>query len=331
MGSTGSTYYQLAVRYFNGTLSLAEEEKLFQFVKESPENENSFRQWEAEWMLSSESQPEIDKEWIRLRNRMSVRNAGIKTLHIQRHRWMKLAAAVTTGIILLAGSFYGVRYYDNKISSENLFALETGMAEKTRLLLADGTTVYLNAGSSLQYAGNFNNRNREVTLSGEAYFEVMKQPGDIPFTVKTVNYDIIVKGTKFNVSAYPEDEKSSTTLISGAVEIVRQEERLSVIPNELIIFNKASGHFSREKVQADQYMAWTEGRFEYDKISLQELCVRLSRKYDVTIRLDEKIKKDVAFRISLRNEETIDDILKALSLIIPIQYKKNGRHIYIWQ
>lgn len=328
MERANSTYKQLAIRYFNGSLSSTEEEELWLFVRNSPENESLFHQWEADWLISPKLMPEVDEEWTRLQRRMSFRFEADKVLVVKRH-WLRVVAAVVAGLVLLAGSFVGVRYYDYRMDSGNLFALETALAEKTRLLLADGTTVYLNAGSSLQYSGNFNTRNREVVLSGEAYFEVSKLPGDIPFTVKTENYDVVVKGTKFNVTAYPEDELVSTTLISGAVDIVHQGKQIPVAPGEQVRLNKASGLFSRENVQADQYMAWTEGRFEYDKISFQELVDRLSRKYDVTIHLDDKIKSDVVFRISLRNEETIDDILAALAQLVPIRYEKKGREIYI--
>ena len=84
-----------------------------------------------------------------------------------------------------------------------------------------------------------------------------------------------------------------------------------------------------EKVQASQYKSWTEGRVEYDKITLNELAIRLSRKYDVRIHLDDNLEKEVAFRVSLRNEETVGDVFQALSEIIPIRYERRGRDIYI--
>ena len=180
---------------------------------------------------------------------------------------------------------YSFYLYRNTETADNRFALETAYGEKSKLILADGTVVWLNAGSSLQYAGNFNSKNREVFLTGEAYFEVTKQSDGTPFVVKTDQYSVLVKGTKFNVSSYPEDLSAKTS-------------------------------FSRQKVQASQYKSWTEGRVEYDKITLNELAVRLSRKYDVQIHLGDDLEKDMAFRVSLRNEETVGDVLHALSEII---------------
>ncbi|WP_289004203.1 FecR domain-containing protein [Parabacteroides sp.] len=324
-------YRELAIRYFNGCISLAEEELLFQFVKAASENEKLFRQWEQEWTVSTRLIPEVDNEWRKLQGRMSVRYTSDDrqvSVSGRRHLSWYVAAAVIA-VLLLGSGIYGVQQYVYTRMSENIFALKTGMGEKSRLVLADGTTVYLNAGSSLQYSGNFNTKNREVTLFGEAYFEVTQQPGNIPFTVKTDQYNIVVKGTKFNVSSYNEDELSTTALLEGSIDILYKGKHFPVVPGELVRLNKQNGELSREKGQTAQYTSWIEGRVEYDKITLSELAVRLSRKYDVSITLDDSLNKDVAFRVSLRNEETIGDILQALSRIIPIRYERSGRDIYI--
>ena len=200
---------------------------------------------------------------------------------------------------------YSFYLYRNTETADNRFALETAYGEKSKLILADGTVVWLNAGSSLQYAGNFNSKNREVFLTGEAYFEVTKQSDGTPFVVKTDQYSVLVKGTKFKGRHIP------------------------VAPGELLSLDKQNGSFSRQKVQASQYKSWTEGRVEYDKITLNELAVRLSRKYDVQIHLGDDLEKDIAFRVSLRNEETVGDVFHALSEIIPIRYERRDRDIYI--
>lgn len=215
---------------------------------------------------------------------------------------------------------YSFYLYRNTETADNRFALETAYGEKSKLILADGTVVWLNAGSSLQYAGNFNSKNREVFLTGEAYFEVTKQSDGTPFVVKTDQYSVLVKGTKFNVSSYPEDLSAKTTLLEGSIDILYKGRHIPVAPGELLSLDKQNGSFSRQKVQASQYKSWTEGRVEYDKITLNELAVRLSRKYDVQIHLGDDLEKDMAFRVSLRNEETVGDVLHALSEIIPIGY-----------
>lgn len=320
-------YHHLTNRYLNGEISKEEEQALFLFTRSSAENEEQFRQWEKEWTPSPKNAAETDKEWKHLQQRLAFR----KSLSPARHRlwdsrWMR--AAVITGLIFLGGGGLYTLQHTTPPARENLFVLKTGRSEKACLTLADGTTVHLNAASSLQYGTDFRH-DREVVLSGEAYFEVTRQPDGIPFTVKTALYDVVVKGTKFNVSAYPDELQVSTTLIEGKVEVVYKDKHINISSGEQLNLNVHSQQISVDKVEAEQYKAWMEGRIEYDKISLQELADRLSRKYDVDIHIQKDIDKNEAFHISLRNEETIDDILKALTKTLPVRYEKKGQTIYL--
>lgn len=321
--------HQLAIRYFEGHILPDEEKILFRFVDAAPVNKEIFRQWEKEWMLSSRLAPEVSKEWKQLQHRMQVRQS-LNTLFTARYRsWQRFIAAAAIVCILLSSGMYGLHLYLNAEATSNRFALETAYGEKSKLILADGTIVWLNAGSSLHYTGNFNRSNREVYLTGEAYFEVTKQQDGTPFLVRTDQYCVQVKGTKFNVSSYTDDQSSATALLEGAVDILYKGKQISVAPGELLTFHKQSGNFSRQKVQASQYKSWTEGRVEYDKITLNELAIRLSRKYDVQIHLDDSLERNTAFRVSLRNEETVGEVFQALSEIIPIRYERRGGDIYI--
>ena len=160
--------HQLAIRYFEGRITPSEEEILFRFVNDAPSNERMFRQWEEEWMLSYKLIPEVSNEWKQLQRRMQVRqslNGVFSTKHMQLQRFIAVAAIAC--VLLLSGT-YSFYLYRNTETADNRFALETAYGEKSKLILADGTVVWLNAGSSLQYAGNFNSKNREVFLTGEA-------------------------------------------------------------------------------------------------------------------------------------------------------------------
>lgn len=322
--------HQLAIRYFEGCITLAEEEILFRFINTAPENKTLFRQWEDAWMLSSRHVSEIKNEWKHLQRRMQVRHLMVGTrFKSGRFRWQSFVAAASIIFVLLLGGAYGVNLYLDSTIARNSFALETAYGEKSKLVLADGTVVWLNAGSSLRYSGNFNLKNREVILQGEAYFEVTKQSDGTPFLVKTDHYSVQVKGTKFNVSSYPEDAVSTTALLEGSVDILYNGKHIPVVPGELLSLNKEDGRFIRQQVQVSQYKSWTEGRVEYDKITLGELADRLSRKYNVKIHLDKSLSEDLFFRVSLRNEETVGDVFQALSKIIPISYERQGQDIYV--
>ena len=240
--------HQLAIRYFEGRITPSEEEILFRFVNDALSNERMFRQWEEEWMLSYKLIPEVSNEWKQLQRRMQVRqslNGVFSTKHMQLQRFIAVAAIAC--VLLLSGT-YSFYLYRNTETADNQFALETAYGEKSKLILADGTVVWLNAGSSLQYAGNFNSKNREVFLTGEAYFEVTKQSDGTPFVVKTDQYSVLVKGTKFNVSSYPEDISAKTTLLEGSIDILYKGRHIPVAPGELLSLDKQNGSFSRQRV-----------------------------------------------------------------------------------
>lgn len=321
--------HQLAVHYFEGNITLPEEEELFLFVNACTDNYEMFRLWEKEWMQSVVPGQDVVSEWKHLQRRVHIQGGMSEMLRPKRYSLRQAVAVAAVIVVVLLGGSLGIFSLFSKQVDPAYFALVTAYGEKSRVMLTDGTVVWLNAGSTLRYADNFNARNRVVELEGEAYFEVEKQSDKTPFLVKTGCYDVVVKGTKFDVTSYPEDPFSSTTLLEGAVEVLYQGRQMEVKPGEMLCFDKEKKDFTSHHVQASQYRSWIEGRVEYDEIALGELAVRLSRKYDVKIHLDTTLDEDATFRVSLRNEETIDQFLKALSDIIPIRFERQGQDIYI--
>ncbi|WP_333698423.1 FecR family protein, partial [Bacteroides congonensis] len=142
-------------------------------------------------------------------------------------------------------------------------------------------------------------------------------------------YDVVVKGTKFNVSAYPDDSYITTTLQEGVVELNYKEEQIRMSPGESISLDLQTGQLKGKKVNAWQAMAWAEDRIEYDDITLGEMVKKLSRQYDVRIQLGSEKLGDMKFRVSLRNKETIVDVMDALKEIIPIKVEYKEKDIYI--
>jgi transmembrane sensor len=138
---------------------------------------------------------------------------------------------------------------------------------RSTINLADGTKVWLNAGSRLIYPSRFVDKTREVFLVGEAYFDVQENEKQ-PFVVKTSDVLVEVLGTKFNVTAYPEDFAVQTVLAEGSVEIKsagagRREKGLILEPGYLAYFNKKTQETRTQKVNVDEYTLWTSGLFSF--------------------------------------------------------------------
>lgn len=313
--------HSIAVKYFEGNISFEEEVELYDFVKASKENDLLFRKWEDEWFETLVS----DKDIISEQN-TNNKSVGKSISLIPFKRIIEYAAAA----IISFAVFEGIHYFTKpEEKAEEFFIVETSNGERSKVVLADGTSVWLNAGSTLKYGSHFNSKNRKVELYGEAYFEVTKQPGEIPFTVKTQNYDVVVKGTKFNVTSYSDDDEITTTLIEGKINVRYGNKDIAVLPGEEVLLDKTSGKISHYNTDVSQCNSWIDGNLIFDSISLEELSKRLSRRYDVDIVLDDNLDYQAEFKITLQNQETIEDVLTALIEIIPIKYKREKDKIFI--
>ena len=325
---TETDIHELAIRYFEGHISKAEEKLLFSYIEQAEENRLRFRQWEKEWKLTNEGDEQTMYEWQRLQRRLRTQEAIMPMLPRRYFSFWRRVAAVVAIVVLTAGATLGIWNIASLSSTEDYFVFEAPYGEKSKMTLADGTVVWLNAGSVLKYSDKFNERNRKVILSGEAYFEVTKKE-KAKFTVQTCGYDVVVKGTKFDVSAYPEDSVVTTALMEGIVEIHRGEQRIEMAPGEFVKLDMATGKITRTRNDVKQWKAWSENRIEFEDITLKELVAKLSRQYDVNISLESEQVGAKRFRISLRNRETIGEVMAALQEIIPITVERRGKDIYI--
>lgn len=319
---------ELAFAYFDGKISKADEKKLFEFIQKEEQNYQQFKDWERAWMLSEKEDLRTAREWESLQCRIRTHEAVNPMISKSGSDLWRWAVAIAAMFVLIAGGTWVVLNTTTFMNKAQYIVFEAPYGEKSKMTFPDGTVVWLNAGSSLKYSNKYNTDDRVVELEGEGYFEVAKKK-KIPFVVHTRGYDVVVKGTKFNVTAYPEDSNITTTLMEGAVELLKEKQHIAMKPGESVTLNVVSGKFTLTKVNPDVSKAWSENRIEYDNISLRELAAKLSRQYDVKIHLLTEEVGDKRFSISLRNQETIGEVMSALKEIIPIQVERKNMDIYI--
>ena len=319
---------ELALAYFAGKISKADEKKLFEFIQKEEQNYQQFKDWERAWMLLEKDDLRTAREWESLQCRIRTHEAVNPMISKSGSDLWRWAVAIAAMFVLIAGGTWVVLNTTTFMNKAQYIVFEAPYGEKSKMTFPDGTVVWLNAGSSLKYSNKYNTDDRVVELEGEGYFEVAKKK-KIPFVVHTRGYDVVVKGTKFNVTAYPEDSNITTTLMEGAVELLKEKQHIAMKPGESVTLNVVSGKFTLTKVNPDVSKAWSENRIEYDNISLRELAAKLSRQYDVKIHLLTEEVGDKRFSISLRNQETIGEVMSALKEIIPIQVERKNMDIYI--
>ncbi len=316
----------LAFRYFNGKIPHKAEEDLFGFIHESPNHLALFRKWEREWLHSGQADISVEREWQKIQARLLAKEAIAPMIPKRRFTFRRIGAWVASAVILVCLSITASWYYFHQANSCFYFVSEAPLGGKSKVLLADGSLVWLNSGSTLKYSTDFNEKERIVTLSGEGYFEVSKKNG-MPFTVRTQGYDVVVKGTKFNVSAYEGDPFISTTLIEGRVTVNYKDESIDMNPGEEMKLIKNTGELQHTSVNAFQSNAWMDNQLVNDNITFQDLMIKLSRHFNVKIEIEDERLKFQTFSISLRNDETLEQIFKALQKIIPFSVTWDN-HVY---
>lgn len=308
----------LAVRYFEGTITPEEEHELFAFLDADPQHIVLWREWEQAWKREHVPALGVLRSFDRLQTTMRARRDDAFS------RWLRVAAAVA---LVLVTSLAAYRILSPEPPVQ-LFSMQAPQGTNSRISLPDGTQVWLNAGSTLSYRSDFNRSSRHVDLAGEAYFEVTRNT-DLPFRVTARGCTFTVLGTKFNISAYDDDPEVLAALMEGSLRFEANDERELMTPGDLVTFDCRSRQARREQVDTEQFRSWIDGKIRYDAISLPALLRRLAREYDVRIELCTKAFDHRKFRISLTDAQDIESIMSGLCDILPIAVRRDGRRYYI--
>ena len=194
------------------------------------------------------------------------------------------------------------------------------------IVLPDGTSVWLNALSSLTYPTTFSDKNREVTLTGEAYFEVAKNPVK-PFVAKVNSMKVTVLGTHFNIDAY-DSKHYKTTLLEGSVQVSNAEKHAMLKPGQQSLLNLEDANFKISKVNVNKAVAWKNGYFMFQNDDIKDIMGQISRWYDVHVQFEGKISSKTFGGIYSRDKD-FNELLKGLELTGLVRFKIEGRRIIV--
>ncbi|RPH29030.1 MAG: DUF4974 domain-containing protein [Bacteroidales bacterium] len=189
--------------------------------------------------------------------------------------------------------------------------LEIPRGAEYKIVLSDGTAVYLNSESKLYYPEVFKGNQRKVKLAGEAFFEVAKNK-TLPFIVEVDGKEIQVLGTSFNVRNYPEDKGMATTLVEGKVKVQSQAGAIFLSPGQQAVFNPSTESMEVREVDTKYYTAWHDGRLIYDNEPLENIFIDLSRWYDFDISYLNPDAKQIRFSCNLERYENLNAFVTLL-------------------
>lgn len=292
----------------------------------SPETKKDFAKYQKIWDgtadVSMLRKFDADKAWDKVDSKLEAKKVRARKL-------TNLAYAVS-GMAASLLIFVGLNFYTNLFSGTYAtVSMSTTYGSRSELVLPDGSVVKLNAGSSLEYHYNKNQKIRNVDFSGEAFFEVAKTHQ--PFVIHTPDgLNVKVLGTKFNLTSYPEDRYTQTSLIEGSVEMSHSGTASLILkPGQIASFDKKSNVMKFTEGEVNQNLGWMQNKLYMENMSLQEVCTRLERWYDVQIVLSNKTMGENIHYTGVLKEQTVLDVLNAMCQLSTIKYEIKGKDILI--
>ncbi|MDE5610433.1 MAG: DUF4974 domain-containing protein [Odoribacter sp.] len=195
--------------------------------------------------------------------------------------------------------------------------------------LSDGTEVKINSGGRLRYPVCFAGGVREVWLEGEAYFKVARDT-TARFVVHTCRMDVNVLGTVFNVEAWESEEMARVTLLSGSVEVVREDVKTCLLPGEQSVIGEWDKHFRVSRVDTRAVTAWVRGMFYFDGETLEDIMADLADWYGFRVEYCQPAVKMRRFSVELKRYGNVDDVLKFMEETGVVRFEREGTLIKVY-
>lgn len=218
--------------------------------------------------------------------------------------------------------------------ADEMAQLVVPYGKRSNLQLADGTKVWINAGSALVFPQKFTGRERKVYLNGEAYFEVAKD-NRMPFVVVTDRMDVRVYGTKFNVSNTNGNNQLEVVLVEGSVGLRETGglglfgKETKLFPNQRAVYDKTDRETAIETVDVSYYTCWTQGLFEFKKESILTVFDKLSRYYNVRFASDGNVELSKKISGKLDLKDSLEAVLKVISDAAPVGFSIDGNQVIV--
>jgi len=246
-----------------------------------------------------------------------------------------IAASLIIITLLAAFAFYQVQDEVRKTLLESTIVHQitkvSNAGEQLRLSLPDGSVVRLNAGSSIQFPERFEKKERKVVVTGEAFFDVAKNPNR-PFIVYSNHIRTTVLGTSFNIRSF-KGKNTSVTVATGIVKVAHQNKdksfEVKLLPNQQVVYNQSNESFDVNEVDSENYLSWTNGVLRFNDESLADVALELERWFNVSIEIENIKSVDLKVNGSFKGKK-LYNILDGLSYMYNFEYKyKDDSNIVI--
>ncbi len=301
-----------------------------EFLKLYPEKEQMLHEAKAviDRLYVKIPPQEFSEELMKFRSVIETDKAAINPKPATKSIWRYTAAATIAAIVLIPLLMTINKTPVREPEAISNIERSTAKGQRAKLMLKDSTTIKMNTQSSLIYPDRFSANSREVYLKGEAFFDV-KRDESRPFIVHVGNLDVRVLGTSFNIRFYPEEETLDVSLVSGKVEVVRNDSvKLTLSPNTEAVLNRSTGQLTKASFDPYYKLAWKENIIRFNKASFEEIVKELERWYGVEFIYDQRIVSD-GFTGEFENM-SLENILSGISHSLGFEFEIEGQQIKIF-
>lgn len=322
-----SKFIQLIKKIVSGKASVNEQS----FV------EKYYKYFDAETgYLTEIPQPEKKAIEGRIYDGINERISGNNTLvvKIPVYRRLIFKASVAAAILLIIYTGINLDKTANRQASQKIVAsifntITTPKGATKKIVLPDGTRVWMNAASTLRFPTAFTNNERVVELNGEAYFEVAHNARK-PFRVKVKGQTVEVLGTRFNLMAYDEEPVVKTTLLEGKVKVSANKNQVVLHPGEQSVLTKnATDQLTVSAINGNDVIAWKKGKFLFNQSDIYSVMREISRWYDMDIECKDSLHLHIYLNGSISRDVPLAKVLKILELTGEVKFTVLNNRIKI--
>ena len=327
---------ELIIAVLRGTASKEEQWSFQEWINESHENEIQFeylkkiwkeRSSEVKFFHSDEIEEEIWQKGVNAKDTRQVKNLK----RLDQFHFVRVAAVIA---IFIAAAYVMYLFQDDtspklKPVAVEIISKDNPAGQKTMINLPDGSVVWLNSLSSIDYPKFFSDSLRSLKLSGEAYFEV-KKDSLRPFTVRSEGLITTAIGTSFNIKAYPEENDVNVGLITGKISVkeVETEREIVLNLNQGAIYNKLRKDFKEIDIDPEKILAWKNGILRFEGENFQEFIDKLEQWYGVEIIIVGEAPKNWNIRGEFE-DEYLTNILTSISFNKEFNYNINRKEVIL--
>lgn len=322
MHNTDTLFEQLMSEYISGTISGEGKQQFFSLIAASEKYAAQYKEMSKLYALLHVPSLEATKEsrYEQLTKRIHPKKVNNWLLYVRN-------AAVIL-VLMVSVSVLSIYLYKQSEPDLNQVFCETvvPLGSQTKLVLPDGTVAMLNSGSILKYPSSFSEKERNVYLSGEGYFEVTKDKSKA-FQVFAGEMKVKVTGTVFNVRAYPEDESAEVNLIEGGVDISSNGNSVQLHPDERAVYDRATGLLTKSASEAYKSALWTTGRLSFVRALFSDILKDIERKYNVKISVESKHVDNEYFSGTINLEMSLQEVFNFIDVDKKYRFEMSGNTI----